>query len=75
MSSATGILPIFLEVEATDEKFFRSLFNFKKAGHAAKEDPVIVAALILDALMYYKNDRNRALDFLEKMAVQIASKV
>lgn len=55
-----------LGVSATDEKFFHSVFDLKRMGLATKEDPVIIAALILDALKQYEIDRNRALAFLAR---------
>lgn len=60
-----------LEVEATDEKFFYSTANLKKAGFATKEDPIIIAALILDALKQYEKDRNRALAFLARKQIEL----
>ncbi len=60
-----------LEVEATDEKFFYSTASLKKAGYAAKQDPVIIAALILDALKQYENDRGRALAFLARKQIEL----
>lgn len=53
-----------LGATATDKDFFMVVATFQKAGYLAKEAPVIVAALTLDALMRYEKDRNAALRFL-----------
>jgi hypothetical protein len=60
-----------LEAKATNKTFFYSIVKLQKSGYAANEDPIVVAALTLDALLSYGKDRSRALDFLDKMASQL----
>ena len=56
-------LPL-LEAATSDKAFFIAVATFQKAGYVAREDSVVVAALTLEALMRYDEDRNAALRFL-----------
>ena len=53
-----------LEVEATDELFFRAVNNFRKAGYLAQKDAYIIAVITLDALLKHKTDRQSSIVFM-----------
>jgi hypothetical protein len=50
-----------LETQGTDKDFFMGFYKLYKAGYSAGYHSEIVAALILDALIDYKKDRDAAL--------------
>jgi hypothetical protein len=49
----------------------RKLF---KAGYAANEDSVAIAALVLDGVLYYQKDPNGAVNFLTRLIDDIHPK-
>ena len=57
----------FLEAQATDEAFFMAVYKLHKAGYDAQENPLLIAGLMLEALLYQK-DRDKALRFLSGFA-------
>jgi len=59
-----GYFEALLEATATDEALFRAVYSFHKTGYTAREDPVVVAALTLDALIRYQKDRGSGLRWL-----------
>jgi hypothetical protein len=58
----------FLEVLAADQEFFIRFFKLYKAGYDAEENPGLIAGLMLEALMLYPKDRDKALRFLSGFA-------
>ena len=58
----------FLEARATDKDFFMCFYRLYKAGYGAQENPRLIAGLMLEALMLYPKDRDKALRFLSGFA-------
>jgi len=58
----------FLEARAFDQEFFMGFLKLYKAGYDAKENPRLIAGLMLEALMLYPKDRDKALRFLSGFA-------
>jgi hypothetical protein len=59
-----GYYQSLLEVQGTDETFCIASFKLYKVGYLADEAPTVIAALTLDALSQYHEDRRRSLEFL-----------
>ena len=57
-----------LGIQATDYEFFVAFGELIKAGYARGEDSVVVAALILHAVEFYEQDRERSLRWLAQTA-------
>jgi hypothetical protein len=68
-----GHFSSLLETTATDKDFFMAIATFHKAGYMAQEEPVVVAALTLEALMRYQKDRNAALRFVSGLKKDIGA--
>lgn len=54
----------FIEARAFDKDFFMGCYKLYKAGYVSGENPGLIAALMLEALMLYPKDRDKALRFL-----------
>ena len=55
-----------LHIQATDYDFLVAFGKLFKAGYAAGEDAVIVAALVLHVMQFYGEDRQRAIRWLTR---------
>jgi hypothetical protein len=53
-----------MHIQATDYTFLVAFGKFYKAGYAAGEDSVVVAAFLLDVVKVYDQDRERSLRWL-----------
>lgn len=69
-----GHFSSLLEATATDKSFFNAVYALQKTGYAVEEDPIVVAALMLEGLMRYQKSREAGLRFLIGLAKDIASK-
>lgn len=58
----------FLEARAFDQEFFMGFSKLYKAGYDARENPRLIAGLMLEALILYPKDRDKALRFLSGFA-------
>ena len=54
----------FLEARAFDNDFFAGFYTLYKAGYASGANPRLIAGLMLEALMLYPKDRDKAIRFL-----------
>jgi len=55
-----------LEIQATDYAFLVAYGELFKAGFAAGEDSVVVAAFVLHAIQFYEQDRERSIRWLTR---------
>lgn len=55
-----------MHIQATDYDFLVAFGKLFKAGLAAGEDAVVVAALVLHVIQFYEQDRERSLRWLTK---------
>jgi hypothetical protein len=55
-----------LHIQATDYAFLAAFGKLFKAGYAAGEDSVVVAALVLHAIQFYEQDRERSIGWLTR---------
>jgi hypothetical protein len=55
-----------LHIQATDYDFLVAFGKYYKAGYAAGEDSPVVAALLLDVVKIYEQDRKRSMRWLAK---------
>ena len=53
-------------IQATDYAYLEAFMKLLKAGYAAGEDSGVVAALVLHALTFYKQDRGRTISWLTR---------
>src|ERR1035437_6449618 len=54
-------------IQATDIQFLTAFRRLFKAGYAANEDSVVIAALVLDGILRYKKDPNGAVNYLTRL--------
>jgi hypothetical protein len=69
-----GHFRLLLEATATDQDFFYATYKLQKTGYAAQQDPVVVAALILEALTRYQEDQDAALRLLRGLEKDIGGR-
>jgi hypothetical protein len=55
-----------LHIKATDYAFLVAFGELFKAGYAAGEDSVVLAALVLHAIQFYEQDRKRSIRWLTR---------
>ena len=56
-----------MHIRATDIHFHTAFGKLFKAGYAANEESVVIAALVLDGILRYKKDPNGAVNYLTRL--------
>ena len=56
-----------MHIQATDIQFLTAFGKLFKAGYAANEESVVIAALVLDGILRYKKDPNGAVNYLTRL--------
>jgi hypothetical protein len=61
----------FLETRASDKDFLTGFLKLYKAGYRSRENPRLIAGLMLEALAHYPKDRDKALRHLSGFAMSV----
>ena len=56
-----------MHIQATDYSFFVAFGKLVKAAYAAGENNIVLAALVLNAIEFYEQDRERSIRWLTRM--------
>ena len=73
--AAKGVRADFINLQGWDKDYARHSINFCNLAEKASEDPVVVAAFILESLNYYSKNRDVALSYLARLESGYAAKV